>query len=431
MSVKIRHFFNSQKTCSCSMTGVWRAVACMSGVVVIFHSPRACTHIGRTMDMGSYYRGFADGHPEKMRSIPLLCSQLEEKQAIFGGAEKLRECINFAAKQYKSSCKCLVVANSCVSGVIGDDVEAVVEEAEEELGIPVLTVDCYGFLGSEFYDGYIKMTNKLVERFLKPQEHIPHTAIVLGDNGGPWNERNLEVVRILEGLGLKILGQFPSYMALDELQRVTQAEVSVIVGGYGRNLEDMTELAKTLEERFGVRSLGAIPGSLEKTIVWLRNRAKEFACEERVEGFIEAEEQRFAAKVTKFQTRTAGKKTVLCLGRSLRYYHPSYILEVIKLLKLDLLGIAFLEGTSAKNESEVKEILENLTEVPIVKAEEAEKLLQRADIVITTSELKADYRQVYVPLVGSSGAWGQLNFMNAIYNVLRSCKLGGGITYVR
>lgn len=431
MTVKIRHFFSSQKTCSCSMTGVWRAVACMTGVVVIFHSPRACTHIGRTMDMGSYYRGFADGYPEKMQAVPLLCSQLEEKQAIFGGAEKLRECINFVAKQYKNSCQCIVVANSCVSGVIGDDVDAIVEEAEAELGIPVLTVGCYGFLGSEFYDGYIQMTNKLVDRFLKQQEKIPGTAIILGDNGGPWNERNVEVVRILEGLGLKILGQFPSYMSLDELQKVTQAEVSVIVGGYGRNLADMTELSHKLEERFGVRSLGAIPGNLEKTISWLRARAKEFNCEAKVEEFIAAEEENFNNKLAKFQTRTAGKKTVLCLGRSLRYYHPSYVLNVISLLELDLLGIAFLEGTSKKNEEEVKEILEKLTDVPIVDADAAEKLLQKADVVITTSELKANYRQVYVPLVGSSGAWGQLNFMKAIYDVLRSCKLGGGVTYVR
>lgn len=431
MAVKIRHFFNAQKTCSCSMTGVWRAVACMTGIVVIFHSPRACTHIGRTMDMGAYYRSYADCHPEKMRAVPLLCSQLEEKHAIFGGAERLRQCIDYVAKAYKDSCRCIVVANSCVSGVIGDDVEAVVEEAEEELGLPVLTVGCYGYLGSEFYDGYIQMTRKLVDRFFTAQEKKTRTAVILGDNGGPWNERNIEVAKILEGLGLEILGQFPSYMSFEDLHKVTQAEFSVIVGGYGRNLTDMTGLASTLEERYGVKSLGAIPGTLEQTIAWLRERGQELDCEEAVENFIKFEQEAFAAKVAKFQLRTAGKKTVLCLGRSLRYYHPADILTIINLLKLDLLGVAFLEGAASENEAEVRTILKDLTTAPIVAAEEAEQLLKEADVVITTTELKENLRQVYVPLVGSSGALGQLNFMRAIYDVLRSRKLGGGITYVR
>lgn len=431
MAVKTRHFFNSQKTCSCSMTGVWRAVACMTGIVVIFHSPRACTHIGRTMDMGSYFRSYADYHPEKMASVPLLCSQLEEKEAIFGGADKLRVCINYVAKKYKDSCKCIVVANSCVSGVIGDDVESITEEAEEELGLPVITVDCYGFLGSEFYDGYIKMTHKLVERFLKPQIKIPNSVIVLGDNGGPWNERNIEAYKMLKALGLNILGQFPSYMPLNELDKVTQAEVSVIVGGYGRNLHDMTELANELETKFGVKSLGAIPGDLEKTKSWLNEKAREFSREADIERFLVEEEESFKQKVAKYLVRTQGKNTVLCLGRSLKYYHPGFVLDILEKLKMNLQGIVFLESYSPKESKELEKMLKTLTSVPILEGELANKALNEADLVITTTELKQNLKQVYLPLVGSSGAWGQLNFMQAIYNVLRSYKRGGGITYVR
>ena len=65
------------------MPGVWRAVAYMDGVVVIFHSPRACAHIARTMDINTHYRAMGDGRKEERASVPLLSSQLEEKHSIF------------------------------------------------------------------------------------------------------------------------------------------------------------------------------------------------------------------------------------------------------------------------------------------------------------------------------------------------------------
>ena len=109
------------------MPGVWRAVAYCQGVVVIFHSPKACAHVARTMDINAHFRTIADGRRENVGSVPLLSSQLEEKHSIFGGVERLESCIAFAVQEYAP--QCLVIANSCVAGVIGDDVESVARKA--------------------------------------------------------------------------------------------------------------------------------------------------------------------------------------------------------------------------------------------------------------------------------------------------------------
>lgn len=45
MAIKTKRFINNVKNCSCSMPGVWRAVAYCNGAVVIFHSPKACAHV--------------------------------------------------------------------------------------------------------------------------------------------------------------------------------------------------------------------------------------------------------------------------------------------------------------------------------------------------------------------------------------------------
>ena len=70
MAIKTKRFIASRKSCSCSMPGVWRAVAYCEGVVVIFHSPRACAHVARSMDINAQYRAYAEGRREQEGTPP-------------------------------------------------------------------------------------------------------------------------------------------------------------------------------------------------------------------------------------------------------------------------------------------------------------------------------------------------------------------------
>lgn len=143
MAVRTKRFIGKNKSCSCSMPGVWRAAAFCDGFAVIFHSPRACAHVARSMDINAHYRSIAAGYGEYLAAVPLVSSQLEEKHSIFGGTERLKQCIRWVVEKYNP--QCIVIANSCVAGVIGDDVESVGLEAEMEFNLPVITVNTYGF----------------------------------------------------------------------------------------------------------------------------------------------------------------------------------------------------------------------------------------------------------------------------------------------
>lgn len=165
MAVKTKWLLSSDCPSSCTMTGVWRAVAYDQGCVVIFHSPAGCAHVASTMDLGNHYRITADGCPEKGDPVPLISSNLREKDSIFGGIERLHECIAYAVKTCHP--ECLVIASSCVAGVIGDDVDEEAREAEETYGIPVLSMAFSGFLGGEYSDGYYKTMDAIMHRFFK------------------------------------------------------------------------------------------------------------------------------------------------------------------------------------------------------------------------------------------------------------------------
>ena len=269
MAIKTRRFYSARKSCSCSMPGVWRAVAYMDGAVVVFHSPRACAHVARTMDINSQYRTLSENEREQWGSVPLLSSQMQEKDAIFGGVARLEKCLRFAIETYKP--KCLMIANSCVAGVIGDDVESVAREVEEEYNVPILTVECCGFLGAEYYDGYFEITQKLLERFVKPCAKQKDSVLLLGDNGGPWGHYAKEVTRILQEFGVEVIGQFPGYMAMDELEKVLNIRAYPIKwpiridghykGVYNR-LENTIELFED-DTSHGAKKLKSTTGSLD------------------------------------------------------------------------------------------------------------------------------------------------------------------------
>ncbi len=411
------------------MPGVWRAVAYMDGVVVVFHSPRACAHVARTMDINAQYRSLGENSREQWGSVPLLSSQMQEKDAIFGGAQRLEKCLRFAINTYKP--QCVVIANSCVAGVIGDDVDAVARNMEEEAGVPIVTVECCGFLGAEYYDGYFEVTQKLLERFVRPCAKVADSVLLLGDNGGPWGLYAGEVTRMLERFGVHVLGQFPGYMAFDDLPQVAAAEYAVVLGGRGQTHAGLTKVAGQLHELYGTKCLADIyPVGWQETMDWIKSAGRLLGRSELAQTVLATETGKLQAGLERFLPVTSGKKTVLCIGRILKYFHPGNILQTIRLLQLDLTGIILLDTYEGEERSQMLEVIRRTCAAPVYTTAEGDVLLAQADIVLTTHELQSTQtKQIFLPMLPLVGVAGELKMMQGIYQCLCS-RLKGGVRYV-
>ena len=428
MAIKTKRFIASRKSCSCSMPGVWRAVAYCEGVVVIFHSPRACAHVARSMDINAQYRVYAEGRREQEGTVPLLSSQLEEKHSIFGGAERLEACLDYALQEYKP--QCLVIANSCVAGVIGDDVEAVARKKEAQYGVPVLQLDCCGFLDGEYYQGYYGMSELLIKRFFKPAPKEAGSVLLLGDNGGPWGHYATEVTRLLQALQVKVIGQFPGYMPFKALPRATSAEAVIILGGRGQSHEGLSKIASLLKEGFGMPYLDQYPVGWQRTQAWLVAVGKLLQREELAAKALLQEKQHFDAALAKYLPVTKGKRVVLCIGRLLKYFHPESVLETIRLLQLDLTGIILLDAYDKAEREKMLQALAPAVQTQIYSAAAGEPLLEAADLVLTTHELQNEsIKQIFLPMLPKVGTTGELEFMEIIYRRLAS-RIKGGLSYV-
>lgn len=431
MAIKTRRFIANRKSCSCSMPGVWRAVSYCKGSIVIFHSPRACSHIARGMDINMHYRVMADESVEEWEPAPLLSSQLEEEHSIFGGGERLMQCIAYSVREYRP--KLIVIASSCVAGVIGDDVVAAAEEAEQLYHIPVIASESCGFLDGEYYQGYFEIAGKIIDRFFKRQPHESGTVVLLGESGGPWGSYAKEVTRLLRAMNLKVLGQFPGYWPVERFADVTRAEGMVILGGRGLMQTGLTRMAQRLSKSFDMKYLPAdiYPVGLSNTMAWLQGIGKIMNREKEAATVIEREMLFLEKKLETFRMVTRGRKIVLCLGRQLQYFNPAAVLEMIHNLQVDLTGIILLDAYSGTEKENMLKTLAQYTDTAIFSAAEGEMLLQQAELILTTHELKdRNLRQLFVPALLHAGIAGEIEFMEAVYRLLKSKIRKGGISYV-
>ena len=433
MGIEVKRVGVRRTNCSCSMPGVWRALSFVRGALVVFHSPRPCAHIAHGMDVSSFHRLTAAGTSVRLSPVPLLTSGLGESEAIFGGEDRLRECIRFAAEKYHP--QAVFIANSCVSGVIGDDTKAIAEEMEAELGIPIMAVSAHGFLDGEYYAGYLDAARALVDRFMHPAERKLGTVVLLGDCGGMHGEYVKELRRLLALLDLKVTAQFPSYLALDEMQAVPEAELIILLG---RRMDDekqgqLAELAEHMHERFGTPYLADVYAvGAEETKTWLRRVGALCHREDAAERAIASEEASFSAVVEKARADLAGRRCGLAIGRDLTWFQPEIILRLLNKAGVALSGIVLLDCFMPARREVMEEALRCLTDVPIYYEGDAaaDEMLHAADFVLTTHELvDAKLRQLFLALLPSVGWSMERRLLDDMRQILHRHESRGGLIY--
>jgi nitrogenase molybdenum-iron protein alpha/beta subunit len=78
----------------------------------------------------------------------------------------------------------IVVLSCCCSGIIGDDVESIVRQAEKLIGCRVLALRSEGF-GGDFWSGYEDAFKLIMELMEPPKTKMKGTINILGVRWGP------------------------------------------------------------------------------------------------------------------------------------------------------------------------------------------------------------------------------------------------------
>ena len=305
---------------------------------------------------------------------------------------------------------------------------------EQELGLPVSAVSAHGFLDGEYYAGYLDAARVLVDRFMKPAERRAGSVVLLGDCGGVHGEYVKELCRLLGLLSLRVEGQFPSYLALSEMDVVPAAELLIVLGRRSDEKQALlVDLARHIHERFGTPYLADVyaVGS-EETKEWLRAVGRLCGREREAEEAIRAEEAAFQRAVDEVRPTLAERRVTFAIGRDLDWFQPKIIMRLLKKAGVELAGVVLLDSFLPGRREVMEEEVVRLTDAPIAHegSREAEELFKAADFVLTTHELTdARLRQIFLALMPSVGWSMEKKLLHDMVHIVCRHESRGGLIY--
>ncbi|MBQ6589250.1 MAG: nitrogenase [Butyrivibrio sp.] len=291
---------------------------------VVVHSPMGCFANNPANDeinkSGSLGRG------QKPFKTNVVCSNISEKETIYGGLKKLREAIDEAYKRFHPSA--IFVQSSCAAGIVGDDIESVADEKQAEYGIPVVPVYCEGFKSKVWSSGFDAGYHALLKRIVKePEKKQPDLVNIFNFMGSDTFSE------ILGKIGLR-----PNYLVpladIDTIARMTEAACSTSI------CETLgTYITDVLEKQYGVPHVHATaPYGIKWTDAWYREVARLTGKSDIVEEVIAKEHERIAPKLEELRKELKGLRIYIYAGDS--YAHN--MASIASDLGIEIAGITTL-----------------------------------------------------------------------------------------
>ena len=291
----------------CQQINSMGALMSMDDSVFIAHSPQGC--VGCTTMASDLYRvGQAHRGVQYIKNTRLLVTNLDEKDIVHGGENKLKEAILLAYDRYTP--KLIFIFTSCASGIIGDDVDSAAAEVQKQISSIVVPIHCEGFKSKIAASGYDSAFISIKKYVLNGQKvPVEKGLINLFAPTTVSYKDQLEIERMLSIIGLHA-NYFPFYSSLEKIRKIPAAEASTAICKVFAD-----EFMKDLELDYGIPySHTVMPIGMRNTDSWFRGVAALVGKEKEAENYIEKEHQRIIPLIESIRRRLEGKRVFICGG---------------------------------------------------------------------------------------------------------------------
>lgn len=225
----------------CALGGYQSVLAIERAVPLLHAGPGCGAKLWTTLGLqnGCQGSGHSGGH-----SIP--CTNVTEKEVIFGGTERLREVLGNAFKVLDADL--YVVLTGCTSDIVGDDVGEVAGDYKEQ-GYPVVYAETGGFKGSNLF-GHELVLNAIIDQYLESSGEIEEGLInvwsVVPFQDPFWAGNLNEISRLVSLLGLKPNVIFGPGNGIEAVKKVPKAQYNLLISPWV-GLKNVIHL----QEKFG------------------------------------------------------------------------------------------------------------------------------------------------------------------------------------
>ncbi len=372
-----------------------QASACSSGccqsqlsnitdALVVNHAPVGCAADAVTSNVnfksGARVRGL------EYTNVRIVSTNLDEQDTVFGATGKLRDTILQSYERYKP--QAIFVTASCVSGIIGEDLQSVLNDLKEELDIPLVPAFCEGFKSKVWATGFDAAFHAVLHGIVEPPRFKTNKVNFVNFRASARKE----IINTFAKLGVEPVFLL-QYSSVEELRRLSEARATVsICGTLG------SYLGNGLEQHYGVPYVKTEqPHGIIGYKNWLRSLGSVLGEEAAVEAHIAAEEARIATDLAEIRAKLKGKTAVVGMGPSFGHNYT----RVLRELGVEVLWASTWHFDQNYDNGEVPESTKRL-------AAEDENLrvsvgeVQNFEIVNLLDKLKPD---IYITRHSGSSVW--------------------------
>ncbi len=292
----------------CAFSGALSVAVHLRDAAVLAHSPKSCTFISfQAVSSSGRRRLFERGSLLPASLAPnLQCTEMGQPEIVFGGMERLREKIASVAKDAPSA---IVVISSCPSGIIGDDVDSVVDMSHP--GMPVIPICTDGNMSGDFLQGIFMGYMSIARSLVDPEVSVdPQSVNIIAEKPVVMNtEDNFTLILgFLSRMGISINCRYLYNSTVADVRRLCSAALTL--PAYSDYTS--TTLGKFLTDEFGMEVADrGFPIGFDETCDWLRWIGARFGSEETAEEIIGEWEERYRKDVEELRSDLEGHKLMI------------------------------------------------------------------------------------------------------------------------
>ena len=359
----------------CAFEGAQIALFPFADVVHLVHSPATC--IGASWET----RQTLTSHHGENNTVTGFTTDVNTNDVIFGGDKKLEEAIDYIV-EHKNP-KGIFVYETCVTAMIGDDMDNTCARMEKKHGIPVVVIHSPGFVGGKNLGSRLGGESVLHQLIgtREPEEIHPFGINLIGEynvTGDMW-----QYTPILEKIGIKVVSTLAGDGRIENIQMAHTAKLNVIVCA-----KSLISLTRKMQEKYEIPYISISFYGKRDTTNAIRSIVNAFgdeALSARAEAVIAEEEAKLEEALVPYRKILEGKKAILNTGGNKTWSIASALQDI---------GIDVVATSVKKATLEDREICAQYVKILMEDPSEQSKLIDEHNIDI----LLAGGRSLYTAI---------------------------------
>ena len=288
----------------CAFEGAQIALFPFADVVHLVHSPATC--LGASWET----RATPSSWNGENNTYMGYCTDITTNDVIFGGSKKLEESIEYIIANKNP--KGIFVYETCVTAMIGDDMDDIARRMQKKHNISVVIVHSPGFVGSKNLGSRLG-GEAVLEQLIgtrEPETIHPYGINLIGEynvTGDMW-----QYTPILEKIGIKVVSALAGDGRLENIQMAHRAKLNVIVCA-----KSLITLVRKMGERYNIPHVSVSFYGKRDTTNAIMTIVEAFGEEKlitKAKEIIKEEEEKLETALLPYRKILAGKKAILNTG---------------------------------------------------------------------------------------------------------------------